>query len=158
VRIKATHLVEWDVNGVSGDLEHRQSGDASLFLKKAASGDLEHRQSGDASLFLKKAASTVHQLFGESTVLKTYVHVGSSKRDIARKLAVFSLSIEGLPKSLGGEWGYAKLTQWQELRTRLEWGLPAGSAGKEDNMAWTLLRSSLCTSSMQKISLNENVA
>jgi len=107
--VKALHLVEWSTKGAPTD-----------------AGQKRRKTS------LKKTVSTVHQLFGDSVVRKTYIYPTSSKEDIAEKLSKFGLSREGLPKSLGGEWGYAKLTQWQELRTRLEWGLPAGSAGKDE--------------------------
>jgi hypothetical protein len=79
----------------------------------------------------KKIGLAVSQLFGNSLESRTITHSALSREEIVRQLDAYGLSKEGLPKILGGDWGYQKLTQWQELRSRLEWGLPPGSSGEE---------------------------
>jgi hypothetical protein len=79
----------------------------------------------------KKIGLAVSQLFGNSLESRTITHNALCREEIVRQLDAYGLSKVGLPKSLGGDWGYQKLTQWQELRSRLEWGLPPGSSGEE---------------------------
>jgi hypothetical protein len=90
------------------------------------------REAGNRkNISAKKIGLAVSQLFGNSLESRTITHSALSREEIVRQLDVYGLSKEGLPKSLGGDWGYQKLTQWQELRSRLEWGLPPGSSGEE---------------------------
>lgn len=86
-----------------------------------------HRKNTSA----KKIGLAISQLFGNSLESRTITHSALSREEIVRQFDAYGLSKEGLPKILGGDWGYQKLTQWQELRSRLEWGLPPGSSGEE---------------------------
>lgn len=65
--------------------------------------------------------------FGE----QVYLHVSSSKTEIADMLRQHGLDRSGLPKCLNGKWGYGKFLLWQELRTRMEWRIPLGLTGRE---------------------------
>lgn len=80
----------------------------------------------DNDMFPADAAS--HITFSD----KTYLHNGSNKQELLSKLQAFGMKVSGIPKSLGGEWGYSKFIQWQELRTRMEWRIPPGVVGREN--------------------------
>jgi hypothetical protein len=57
-------------------------------------------------------------------------HINTSRNLLAPRLARYGLDTEHLPKSIGGKFGFDRFFQWQELRTRYEWGLPAGVGNK----------------------------
>jgi hypothetical protein len=62
---------------------------------------------------------------------ETYLHISSSKDELAFQLEEFGMYKAGLPKYLNGEWGLSKFIQWQEIRTRMEWKIPLGYSGRD---------------------------
>lgn len=76
---------------------------------------------------LDDSVQGMRQLFGNDGTYKATVHVGTSRDEIAELLASFNIEKSILPRFLGGSFGYDRFTQWQELRIRYEWGLPAGA-------------------------------
>lgn len=53
-----------------------------------------------------------------------------SRAKLLHSLEQHGLERAGLPKWIGGGWGIANFTQWLELRTRYEWGLPPGASNR----------------------------
>ena len=80
---------------------------------------------------LDNALSVVRQKFGTVGDQKALLHVGHSKDDLYENLRPYGIRREILPKGLGGSFGYDRFVQWQETRTRFEWGLPAGANDHE---------------------------
>jgi len=62
---------------------------------------------------------------------EVYVHSDSCKEKLCAELELFGMEQAGLPKFVDGVWGYEKFVQWRELRTRIEWRIPAGLSGRE---------------------------
>jgi len=62
---------------------------------------------------------------------KVHTHIGKSKDALCAALESCGLVKAGLPKLASGSWGYEKFAQWQELRTRMEWKIPAGLSGRD---------------------------
>jgi len=60
-----------------------------------------------------------------------YTHSGTCKETLCSELELFGMKKAGLPKVVNGDWGYEKFVQWQELRTRVEWKIPAGLSGRD---------------------------
>lgn len=82
----------------------------------------------DMALYpLDKTVQLMRGLFGSAGSSKGLVHVGTSRDEIIEHLLPYNIGKDLLPKSLGGGFGYDRFTQWQELRIRYEWGLPAGA-------------------------------
>ena len=80
---------------------------------------------------LESTVQTMRRLFGVAGTFQGIVHVGTSRDEIAEQLAVYGIDKTILPRSLGGGFGYDRFTQWQELRIRYEWGLPAGANDRD---------------------------
>jgi len=59
-----------------------------------------------------------------------YTHSGTCKETLCLELELFGMKKSGLPKFINGDWGYKKFVEWQELRTRIEWKIPAGLTRK----------------------------
>lgn len=57
---------------------------------------------------------------------QVFVHDTGTWEEITTNLEKFGMRKENLPKYIGGGYGLAKILQWQELRTRLEFQLPLG--------------------------------
>jgi hypothetical protein len=82
----------------------------------------------DTSLYpLDDTVQSMRRLFGQAGSTKGLVHVGTSRDEILEQLVPYGIQRAIVPKSLGGDFGYDRFTQWQELRIRYEWGLPAGA-------------------------------
>jgi hypothetical protein len=64
---------------------------------------------------------------------KTYVHVRSSKDELASQLEGFGMNKAGLPTYLNGKWRLAKYIQWQEFRTRMEFKIPLCFGGRDQS-------------------------
>ncbi len=62
---------------------------------------------------------------------EVYIHSGNGKETLCSELELFGMKRSGLPKFVNGDWGYEKFVQWQELRTRIEWKIPAGLSGRD---------------------------
>ncbi len=62
---------------------------------------------------------------------EVYIHSGTGKEALCSELELFGMEKAGLPKVVNGGWGYEKFVQWQELRTRIEWKIPAGLSGRD---------------------------
>lgn len=58
--------------------------------------------------------------------------------EVSLKLQSGGIAKEGQPNYLGGEWGYEKFVEWQELRTRMEWKIPVGLTGRDSEKAFSL--------------------
>jgi hypothetical protein len=86
---------------------------------------------GMPSFPLDDSVQAMRRQFGGSVGRKGLCHVGESKNEIAELLAPYGIIQRLLPKVLGGSFGYDLFTQWQELRLRYEWGLPAGANDRE---------------------------
>ena len=71
------------------------------------------------------------RLIGHFTEDGPIVHIGNSEKDLADKLEEHELVRENLPRCIGGSWEYTELVEWQDLRMRFEWDLPAGAAHKD---------------------------
>ena len=67
---------------------------------------------------------------------EAFTHVGDSHSLYAR-LKAFGVKHSGIPMSLGGEWGYERFLQWQELRMRMEFKIPLGFSGRDKNEAYS---------------------
>jgi hypothetical protein len=80
---------------------------------------------------LDESVQAMRRQFGPIGTSKGLVHVGTSRDEIAEQLAPYAIHQLVLPKFLGGTFGYDRFTQWQELRLRYEWGLPAGANDQE---------------------------
>lgn len=80
-----------------------------------------------ASFPLDESVQGMRHLFGTAGTCKAMVHVGTSRDEITEQLAPYGIGQSILPRCLGGTFGYDRFTQWQELRIRYEWGLPAGA-------------------------------
>jgi len=63
---------------------------------------------------------------------EVHVHVSNSKEVLLSKLETFGMTKANLPNFVNGDWGYEKFVQWQEYRTRMEWGIPLGWSGCTD--------------------------
>jgi len=82
---------------------------------------------------LKKMSAAVSAVFGPTAAaLDRLVLVQGTKESCVAQLELAAgLNRAGIPKSMGGDWGYESFVQWQEMRTRFEWGLPPGVGGKD---------------------------
>ncbi|GKY90619.1 hypothetical protein MPSEU_000035400 [Mayamaea pseudoterrestris] len=58
---------------------------------------------------------------------RSHVHVGETKEDIVKKLLMYDIPSNIVPKCLGGTWGFEEFSKWQEARLRYEWDLPPAS-------------------------------
>jgi hypothetical protein len=58
-------------------------------------------------------------------------HDNLSKADTVRILSSHGLYPAGLPKAIGGGYGFNEFSEWHELRLRFEWDLPAGASNKQ---------------------------
>jgi hypothetical protein len=74
--------------------------------------------------------ATIKQL-DPSIQSKVVVHICESRGGFAQKLGAYGMSRDGLPKALGGNWGFQEFVQWQELRIRREWDLPIGTGMRD---------------------------
>ena len=88
-------------------------------------------QPNTASYPLDKTVQTMRRLFGKAGSSKGLVHVGTSRDEILEQLVPYGIEKWILPRSVGGNFGYDRFTQWQELRIRYEWGLPAGANDRD---------------------------
>lgn len=85
---------------------------------------------GQPLISREKGLASMRQVFGHVVDERVIFHDRSTKGSIVEAMRREGLSKEGLPKTIGGEWGFEHFIQWMELQTRLEWNLPAGSGGK----------------------------
>jgi len=76
-----------------------------------------------------RAVSFAKTAFGQLSEDRLFVHQGP-RAGVCVKLHAHGFSKEGLPKSIGGRWGFERFMQWIELRTRYEWDLPPGASHK----------------------------
>lgn len=67
-------------------------------------------------------------------------HYSNGESSLASGLEKYALSPDDLPKSLGGKYGFDRFSQWQELRLRYEWDLPAGAGNEENASAFDFTR------------------
>ncbi|GKY94349.1 hypothetical protein MPSEU_000400800 [Mayamaea pseudoterrestris] len=67
---------------------------------------------------------------------RVYHHSAPTKGGLAQCLSQHGLSPAGLPKTIGGKYGFDNFVQWQELRTRYEWELPAGISNTEEETSF----------------------
>mmetsp|Transcript_3977 Transcript_3977/g.8002 ORF Transcript_3977/g.8002 Transcript_3977/m.8002 type:complete len:1060 (+) Transcript_3977:157-3336(+) len=80
---------------------------------------------------LDSTVEVMRSLFGSAGKSKGIVHVGTSRDEFAEQLVPYGIEKSILPRYLGGTFGYDRFTQWQELRIRYEWGLPAGANDRD---------------------------
>jgi hypothetical protein len=80
---------------------------------------------------VESAVTGMRLKFGRYGNEKGIVHRGTTRDQVCEQLKPYGLFREWLPKTLGGTFGYDRFVQWQELRTRYEWGLPAGAKDEE---------------------------
>jgi len=86
---------------------------------------------GTVSYPLDSTVEVMRSLFGSAGKSKGIVHVGTSRDEFAEQLVPYGIDKSILPRYLGGTFGYDRFTQWQELRIRYEWGLPAGANDRD---------------------------
>ena len=73
----------------------------------------------------------VNKLFGASYSRRVIPYGGALGNALVLHLRAHGLSVAGIPKSIGGSWGYERFVRYIELRTRYEWDLPPGSGSKD---------------------------
>lgn len=93
-------------------------------------------------LHSKKMAAAVTSVFGPIASEKVVLLQGPKEHCLSRLQAV-GLARQNVPKSMGGDWGYESFVQWQELRTRYEWGLPPGVGGKDSSTLFDFANSTM---------------
>ncbi|KAL7568686.1 hypothetical protein ACA910_021683 [Epithemia clementina (nom. ined.)] len=76
---------------------------------------------------LDGAVSLMRQKFGFAGNEKAMLHVGRSKDELYEQLRPYGIRRDVLPKVIGGSFGFDRFFQWQETRTRYEWGLPSAA-------------------------------
>ena len=77
---------------------------------------------------------------------RVHMHRPIAGTSAAQLLQAFGLPTDGIPRSLGGKFGFDRFAQWQELRVRYEWDLPAGlNTNEEDAAAYDLDKARLKT-------------
>lgn len=90
----------------------------------------------------KKMSIAVAGVFGPIQPNQLTLIQGSKERCVVQ-LEELGLERRSIPKSMGGDWGYESFVQWQELRTRFEWGLPPGVGGKDSSNLFDFATSSM---------------
>ena len=90
----------------------------------------------------KKMSAAVASIFGPMHPDNLVLVQGSKERCISQLQRV-GLARQSIPKSMGGDWGYESFVQWQELRTRFEWGLPPGVGGKDSSSLFDFASSTM---------------
>jgi len=86
--------------------------------------------SSEQGFSIKMDPAMLHQ-FRQIAKNQVIPHVTSSRATISKRLEPYGLVGDELPKAIGGKFGYDRFVQWQELRTRYEWDLPAGVSNKQ---------------------------
>lgn len=86
--------------------------------------------SSEQGFSIKMDPAMLHQ-FRQIAKNQVIPHVTSSRATISKRLEPYGLIGDELPKAIGGKFGYDRFVQWQELRTRYEWDLPAGVSNKQ---------------------------
>ena len=90
-----------------------------------------HLETDTVSFNLDDSVKAMRKRFGDIGTAKGMVHVGTSRSEVAENLIPYGIQPNVLPKAWGGEFGYDRFTQWQELRIRYEWSLPAGANDRD---------------------------
>lgn len=76
-------------------------------------------------------AASLHE-FRQIAKNQVVQHITRSRTSIAEKLEPYGMTVRNLPRSIGGDFGFDRFFQWQELRTRFEWDLPSGFVSSQD--------------------------
>ena len=93
---------------------------------------LQHRDSSDESASAHKIDQDLLRYLQAATTSKIFHHSAPTKIGLTQHLVRHGFCPTRLPKSIGGKFGYDNFVQWQELRTRFEWDLPAGVSKKDE--------------------------
>jgi hypothetical protein len=93
-------------------------------------------RTGLKTYFLHKLVPLLLKLVGSFVGEKTVIHVGDSAEDLRQNPEGYGLGKESLAKCMGGTWSYAAFPQWQDLRMRYEWDLPAGTGNKDSEITY----------------------
>lgn len=82
--------------------------------------------------FLDKMDPAMLHQFRQIAKNQVVPHLGESRMSLGRRLEPYGFERQNLPKSIGGGFGIDRFIQWQDLRIRYEWDLPAGASLKEE--------------------------
>jgi hypothetical protein len=110
----------------------------------------DEKKSSLQSYFVNTLVPLVLRMIGKFVGKQTIVHVGDSAEELRQKLEVYGLAKESLPECMGGTWSYSQFPQWQDIRIRYEWDLPAGTGNKDSGLTYEYTVAQYCNLSEQE--------
>jgi hypothetical protein len=110
----------------------------------------DEKKSSLESYFVNTLVPLVLKMIGKFVGRQTIVHVGDSAGELRQKLEAYGLAKESLPECMGGTWSYSQFAQWQDVRIRYEWDLPAGSGSKDSGVTYEYYVEQYCNLSEQE--------
>jgi hypothetical protein len=86
--------------------------------------------------FLNTLVPLALRLVGKFAGKRTIVHAVDSTEELRQELEMYGLVKKNLPECMGGTWSYSQFPQWQDVRIRYEWDLPAGTGNKDSGITY----------------------
>lgn len=101
-----------------------------VHLLRYPAGSTSNTNAAEQRFTDKMDPAMLHQ-FRQIAKNQVIPYLANSRTSIAKMLEPYGLNPDDMPKTIGGKFGYDRFVQWQELRTRYEWDLPAGVSNKQ---------------------------